>query len=133
VRGTVRVMLRFSREIADQPITSQVILEQGTPVNILSAHMNQRGGEILAEIDITQADRVIKAFRDRGVVVDVRRLVEKDDEGCTDCGACVSLCPMDALHFGDDHSVLLDEGRCNGVTCGLCVDACTRRVIRLIG
>jgi Fe-S-cluster-containing hydrogenase component 2 len=133
VRGLVRVMLRFSREIADQPITSQVILEQGTPVNILSAHMNQRGGEILAEIDTDHAERVIRAFRDRGVVVDVRRLIEKDDEGCTDCGACVSLCPMDALSFDDDHSVLLDEERCNGVTCGLCVDACPQRAIRLLG
>ena len=133
MRGTVRVMLRFSKEIADRPITSQVILEQGAPVNILSAHMNQQGGEILAEIDNDRAERVIKAFRDRGVVVDVRRLIEKDDDRCTDCGACVSLCPMDALSFGDDHSVLLDEERCNGITCGLCVDACPQRAIRLLG
>ena len=69
-------MLRFSREIADRPITSQVILEQGAPVNILSAHMNQQGGEILVEIDPTHADRVVEAFRDKGVSVDVRRLIE---------------------------------------------------------
>ena len=126
-------MLRFSREIADRPITSQVILEQGAPVNILSAHMNQQGGEILVEIDPAHADRVVEAFRDKGVSVDIRRLIEKDDEKCTDCGGCVSICPMDALTFGEDHSVNLEEERCNGITCGLCVDACTPGAIRLLG
>lgn len=129
----VRVMLRFSKEIADRPITYEVILEQKSPVNILSAHMNQQGGEILVEIDSTHADKVIKAFRDKGVTVDVRKLIEKDDEKCIDCGSCVSLCPMDAISFGEDYSVILDEEKCNGITCGLCVDACTRRAIKLLG
>jgi NAD-dependent dihydropyrimidine dehydrogenase PreA subunit len=129
----VRVMLRFSKEIADRPITSQVILEQGKPVNILSAHMDQQGGEILVEINSDNADRVIKAFRDKGVTVDVRKLVEKNDEKCIDCGACISLCPMDALTFDKDYSVILHEERCNGITCGLCVDACITNAIKLLG
>jgi len=126
-------MLRFSKENVDRPITSQVILEQGTPVNILSAHMNQQGGEILVDIEAAHADRVIKAFRSRDVTVDVRKLVEKDDNKCIDCGVCISLCPMDALAFAEDYTVVLDEEKCNGITCGLCVDACTQRAIRLIG
>lgn len=129
----VRVMLRFSKEIVDRPITYEVILEQKAPVNILSAHMTQQGGEILVDIDSGHADKVIKAFRNKGVTVDVRKLIEKDDEKCMDCGACVSLCPMDAISFGDDYSVILDEGKCNGITCGLCVDACTTRAIKLLG
>ena len=90
-------MLRFSKEIVDRPITSQVILEQGTPVNILSAHMNQQGGEILVGIESSHAEKVIKAFRDKGVTVDVRKLVEKDDDKCIDCGACVDTCPVSAI------------------------------------
>jgi len=126
-------MLRFSKETVNRPITSQVILEQGTPVNILSAHMNQLGGEILVDIESAQADKVIKAFRDKGVTVDVSKLIEKDDDKCIDCGACVSICPMDALTFDETHTVVLDEEKCNGITCGLCVDACTQRAIRLLG
>ncbi len=128
----VRVMLRFSKENVDRPITSQVVLEEGVPVNIMSAHVNQLGGEILVDIDAEHAERVIRAFRGKGVTVDVRRLIEKDDERCTDCGGCVSLCPMGALGFGEDRSVELLEERCNGITCGLCVDACPMRAIRLI-
>jgi len=129
----VRVMFRFDKETVDKPITSQVILEHSVPINILSAHMNQRGGEILAELDSRSAEKVIKAFREKGVTVDVRRLIEKDDELCVDCGGCVSICPMDALMFDEERSVILHEEKCNGVTCGLCVDACPQRALRLIG
>lgn len=128
----VRVLLRFDKSNVDQPITSQVILELNTPVNILSARMNQLGGEILAEIPSKQAEKVIKAFRDRGVTVDTSTLIEKDDDRCIDCGACVSLCPMDALRFNDDFSVILEPEKCNGPSCSLCVDSCIREAIRLI-
>jgi ferredoxin len=127
------VIFRFDKETVDKPITSQVILEHGVPINILSAHMSQQGGEILADIDTRSAEKVIRAFREKGVTVDVRRLIEKDDKKCTDCGGCVSICPMDALTFGEDHSVNLEEEKCNGITCGLCVDACTQGAIRLLG
>jgi NAD-dependent dihydropyrimidine dehydrogenase PreA subunit len=129
----VRVMLKFSKEIANKPITSQVVLEQGIPLNILSAHMNQQGGEILVEFKTDYAERMIKAFRDKGVAVDIKKLIEKDDEKCIDCGGCVSICPMNALIFDEDHSVILQEQMCNGITCGLCVDACITRAIKLLG
>jgi len=126
-------MLRFSTENVDKPVTSQVILETGVPINILSAHINQLGGEILAEIPSAHAEKTVRAFREKGVTVDVRKLIEKDDEECTDCGACVSLCPVDAITLEADLSVDLDAERCLGSTCGLCVDSCPARAIRLIG
>lgn len=129
----VRVLLRFSKEIADQPITSQVILEKGIPINILSAHIDQQGGEILAEIPSIHAEEAIKAFRERGVTVDVRKLIEADDEKCIDCGACISLCPVNVITLKEDFSVVFNEERCLGTTCGLCVDTCPTRAIRLIG
>ena len=129
----VRVLLRFDTTNVDQPVTSQVILALKTPVNILSARMNQQGGEILAEIPSERADKVIKAFRERGVIVDTSTLIEKDDDRCIHCGGCVSLCPMDALYFEEDYSVALNPYLCNGASCGLCVDACIRSAIRLIG
>lgn len=129
----VRIMLRFSKDIVDQPITSQVILEKGIPINILSAHINQLGGEILADVPSDHAEKTIKAFRKRGVTVDVRRRIEKDGERCTECGACLSLCPVTAINFENDLSVSIDSEKCIGSTCGLCVDACPMFAIRLIG
>jgi ferredoxin len=47
---------------------------------------------------------------------------EKDDALCTDCGACVSRCPLRALSSSDDGAVTLEPGLCIG--CGLCVTKC---------
>lgn len=129
----VRVMLRFTKGNVEEPVTSQVILEQGVPVNILSAHMNQLGGEILAEIATEHAERVIKAFRDKGVTVDVRKRIEKDPDKCIDCGGCIAICPADAYSFNENYDVIINEEKCLGITCGLCLDTCTQRAIRLIG
>jgi Fe-S-cluster-containing hydrogenase component 2 len=129
VQETTRVLLRFTKEIVEQPIISQVILEKKIPVNILSAHIDQQGGEILAEIPETDAEKAVKAFREKGVTVDVRKLIEVDDERCIDCGACVSLCPVAAITFDEDNSVIFNDKKCLGVTCGLCVDACPVRAI----
>ena len=129
----VRMMLRFDNEKVHEPVTSQVILEEKIPINIMSAYVNQQGGEILIDVDSEHAERLAKAFRKKGVTVDVPKLIEKDDLKCTNCGACVSLCPMNALTFNADKSVELNEAVCNGITCGLCVDACPVRAIRLLG
>jgi len=124
-----RVLLRFSKEIVDQPIISQVILEEKIPINILSAHIDQQGGEILADIPSAHVENAIKAFRERGVTVEARKLIDVSDEKCIDCGACVSLCPVNAITFEKDFSVAFNEEKCLGITCGLCVDACPVRAI----
>lgn len=126
------MMLRFDNEKVHDPVTSKVILEEKILLNIMSAYVNPQGGEILIEVAPADAERVAKAFRSKGVTVDVPKLIEKDEK-CTNCGACVSLCPMRALGFSADKKVELDEARCNGITCGLCVDACPVRAIRLLG
>ncbi len=127
----VRLLLRFSEKEVGKPITADVILEQGVPVNILSAHINQLGGEILAEIPSIHLDKIVKAFRERGVTVNVRKLIEVDSEECFDCGACLSLCPVNAITFEEDFSIVFDEGKCIGTTCGLCSDACPAKAIKL--
>ncbi|MBM3291841.1 4Fe-4S dicluster domain-containing protein [Candidatus Bathyarchaeota archaeon] len=129
----VRMMLRFDNEKVHEPVTSQVILEEKIPLNIMSAYVNQQGGEILIDVDSEHAERLAKAFRKRGVTVDVPKLIEKDEVKCTSCGACVSLCPMNALKYDPSNKVELNEAVCNGITCGLCVDACPVRAIRLLG
>jgi len=132
VKNLVRILLRFSEKIVEQPITAQVILKLGIPISIVAAHIDSQGGEILAEVPSTHVERVIEAFRERGVIVTVPKLIEVDREKCFDCGACFSLCPVSAIAFEEDFSVVFDEKKCIGSPCGICVDACPARAIRLV-
>ncbi|HEY4674911.1 MAG TPA: 4Fe-4S binding protein [Candidatus Bathyarchaeia archaeon] len=127
-----RLFLRFSEDIVEKPITAQIILEHKTPISIVAAHVNSQGGEILAEVPTPQVKEIADAFRAKGVTVIFPKLIEKDTEKCFDCGACFSLCPVKAITFGEDYSVVFDREKCIGSSCGKCVDACPARAIRLI-
>jgi len=128
----VMVLLKFSEKLVEQPITAQVILEHGIPINIISAHIDSQGGEILAEIPSTHFDKVVNTFRERSVTVTIPELIDVDSEKCFDCGACLSLCPVNAIAFAEDFSVVFNKEKCIGSTCGACVEACPARAIRLI-
>lgn len=126
-----RILLRFDKEIVDQPITSKIILEKKAPINILTAHINREGGEILAEIDKDIAEDIIQAFQEECVTVITQNLIELDSDKCIDCGACYSLCPVDVISVQEDHSISFQEENCLGTTCGLCIDACPVEAIKL--
>jgi len=128
----VRILLRFSEEQVSQPIASQIIIEYKVPMVILSSHVNSKGGEILAEIPDEAQEKVVKAFREKGVSVTVPKLIEVDSEKCFSCGSCVALCPVEAIKMEKDFSVKFEKEKCLGSTCSICVDACPARAIKSI-
>ena len=127
-----RILLRFSEENVEEPITSQVILELGIPMRIVTATVNSLGGDILVEVPAVHVDKIVKAFKTKGVVVKFPKLIEVDCDKCFDCGACFALCPVDAISYDTDNSIVFDEKTCIGSPCGLCVDACPARAITLV-
>jgi Pyruvate/2-oxoacid:ferredoxin oxidoreductase delta subunit len=127
-----RILLKFSEEIVEKPITAQVILEQKVPISIIAAHTDSQGGEVLIEVPSAHVERVIDAFRNKGVTVRIPKLIEVDSEKCFDCGACFSLCPVGAITLKEDFSIAFDDKKCIGSPCGMCVDVCPARAIKLV-
>lgn len=46
---------------------------------------------------------------------------------CIGCGACVGVCPVEALSMNDEGKSVCDEGLC--IDCGACVDVCPTAAI----
>lgn len=128
----VRIFLRFSEEQVSQPIASEIIIKYKVPMLILSAQISSKGGEILAEIPDEQQEKIVKAFRERGISVTVPKLIEVDAEKCFSCGSCVALCPVEAISIDKDSSVQFNKEKCVGSTCSVCVDACPARAIKSV-
>src|SRR5208283_1758083 len=128
----VRILLRFSEEQVSQPIASQIIIEYKLPMVILSAHITSKGGEIIAEIPDEAQEKIINAFRKRGISATVPKLIEVDKEKCFSCGSCVALCPVEAIHVDMDSSVQFDKEKCVGSSCSICVEACPARAIKSV-
>jgi heterodisulfide reductase subunit A-like polyferredoxin len=47
-------------------------------------------------------------------------------EKCTDCGDCMTVCPLDAISAGEKHP-RIDPALCTD--CGTCADICPARAI----
>jgi len=131
-QGMVRILLRFSERIVEEPIVSQIVLELKVPINIITAHVNSKGGEVLAEVPDESLDKIIKAFLKRGATVSLPKLIEVDAEKCVSCGACVGLCPVEAIIIDEDASIIFNKEKCVGSTCSVCVDACPARAIKSV-
>jgi Na+-translocating ferredoxin:NAD+ oxidoreductase RNF subunit RnfB len=127
-----RILIRFDEDQVSEPIASQIIIEYKVPMAILSAHINSKGGEILAEVPDAILEKVVNAFRQRGVSVTVPKLIEVDSDKCFSCGTCIALCPVEAISLAKDCSVEFDKEKCLGSTCSVCVDACPTRAIKSI-
>jgi L-aspartate semialdehyde sulfurtransferase ferredoxin len=127
-----RILIRFDEDQIKEPIASQIIIEYKVPMAILSAHINSKGGEILAEVPDDILEKVVNAFRQRGVSVTVPKLIEVDNDKCFSCGSCIALCPVEAIGLANDSTVQFDKEKCVGSTCSICVDACPARAIKSI-
>jgi len=128
----VKLLLRVGKADIGRPVLAEVILATGATISIEVAKVDGTSGELIVEVPKGKSREVVKQLRERNIeVVTLDRAIVKDDEECVDCGACVSVCPVDALRFREDWSVELDEDRC--VHCGTCVDACPHRALALVG
>ena len=58
-----------------------------------------------------------------------RQTVWVDVTRCTGCGACVEVCPVEAVALVDGKA-RVDEELCTG--CGACVDACPEEAIQSV-
>jgi NAD-dependent dihydropyrimidine dehydrogenase PreA subunit len=122
----------YKPEHIKRPILAETVLKKKVLLNILEAKVNSQKGELIvsAPLEGEALEDLIRSFEAEGVAVEkLPRIVEIDQEKCTSCGACISPCPVSALSFSSDWSLLLDEKRCVG--CRVCVDACPFRAIKM--
>ena len=127
-----RILLKFSEKIVEQPIISKIILDLKVPINIITAHVDSKGGEVLTEVPDESLDAILKAFRKKGVTVSLPKLIEVECEKCVNCGSCITLCPVEAITMTEDSSIVFDREKCLGSTCSACVDACPARAIKSV-
>jgi len=122
-----KLILNFDAELVNDAITAKIILETQVIINILRANVHEAGGVFLIEVPNEQCEKIRGAFEAEGVSVEPGKVIEKLDEICTDCGACYSICPVEAITQTSEFSIQFDYEKCIG--CLNCVDACPVRAI----
>ena len=127
-----KYLLGFSPDIVNEAIVYRLVKDYDLKINILRAEVRELGGRLLMEVEGKAANIKEATGYLNEAKVDVQELatyVEKNEERCTHCGMCISICPVEALIMErPSWKVRYDSEKC--IACGMCIDACPPGAIK---
>jgi len=103
------------------------ILKYDITFNILKFSTGSAGINVLLDIPEEKVKTITESLIKSNIIVNKKGRVIVDIEKCIDCGACISLCPTDALYFNNEERLEFSYESCIG--CLLCLDSCPRYAI----
>ncbi|MFH1593498.1 MAG: NIL domain-containing protein [Candidatus Omnitrophota bacterium] len=131
---TKRIVLKFPTKLIDKPIVYKLVKDFNLVFNILRARVTPKEeGELVIELrgPKERCAEGIKYLDDLGVKIEpLNGDVTRDEESCTHCGACVTICPTEALHMDrKTMKIIFDATKC--IVCELCVSGCPSRAMKV--
>ena len=129
-----KIVLHFPRRLVDRPIVFRLIKDYNLKFNILKAFFTpEEEGLMVLEISGEQKDydKGIKYLTKSGVrIQSLSQDVIRNEERCTHCGACITICPTGAFELDPvTRRVNFDNEKC--LACGLCIKACPPRAMEV--
>lgn len=129
-----KVVLHFPKRIVDQPVVSRLVKDYNLEFNILKAAINEEAeGVMVIELtgDPDDYDRGLTYLQDAGIrIQSLGRDILRNEDRCTHCGACVTVCPAGAFEVDRKTMlVLFQNEKC--LACELCIKACPPRAMAL--
>ena len=129
-----KIVLKFPHKLVDQPIVYRMVKDFDVEFNILKASITPREeGLMVLELkgEESNLEKALKYAKSIGVTVQpLSKDIKRDDLKCTHCGACVPICPTEALVTDSvTRKVLFYSDKC--IACELCIKACPPRAMEL--
>jgi ferredoxin len=129
-----KIVLHFPHEQVDKPIVSKLVRDFDLDFNILKASITPREeGLLVLEITGKEKDyeRGMAYIESCGVTIQpLSQDIRRNELKCTHCGACIAVCPTDALFVKrDSMEVGFDDEEC--VACELCIKVCPPRAMEI--
>ena len=129
-----KIVLHFPSRLVDRPIISQLIKDFDLNFNILKASiLPDEEGLLVMELSGEQNnyDKGIRYLTRTGVKMQsLSQNVMRNEDRCTHCGACVTICPTSAFELDiKSRKVTFNNEKC--IACGLCIKACPPRAMEV--
>lgn len=129
-----KIVLHFPQNLVNQPIVEKLIKNYNLGLNILKAKIlpDEEG---LMVLELSGNDKNyedgISYLKKTGISIQpLSKDIRMNEDKCTHCGACVVMCPTDALIVDKKtRKVIFDLDKC--IACELCIDPCPTRAMEL--
>ncbi len=129
-----KIVLKFNQNLADQPIIYKLVKHFNLEFNILKAHINpnKEGLMVLGlsgeENEINQGIDYLKKL---GLIVQpLSQSIIQNNDRCTHCGVCISICPTEALVLDSNTRKIHFYGdKC--IACEQCIPTCPLRAMEV--
>ena len=131
-----RIVLHFPRRLVEQPVIYRLVKDYNLEFNILKASITtepEEEGLMVLELKGEQKeyDKGINYLLKSGLKIEaLSQDVTRNEERCTHCGACITICPPGAFELDHEtRQVSFRDEKC--VACGLCIKACPPRAMEV--
>jgi ferredoxin len=129
-----RIVLHFPKRMVDRPIVCRLVKDYDLEFNILKALITpEEEGLMVLELSGEQKeyDKGIRYLTETGVrIQSLSQNVLRNEERCTHCGACITICPSGAFELDPlTRRINFYNEKC--VACGLCIKACPPRAMEV--
>jgi ferredoxin len=129
-----KIVLRFPKRMVDRPIIYRLVKDYDLEFNILKASITpEQEGLLILELKGNQQeyDKGIEFLIKAGVKIQsLSQDVTRNEERCTHCGACITVCPTGAFKLDQKtRMVIFESEKC--IACGLCIPACPPRAMEV--
>jgi L-aspartate semialdehyde sulfurtransferase ferredoxin len=129
-----RVVFTYPPHLVDHPIITKLVRDFGLTVNILRADVSPRGGRMVIEVEgkRSELDAGISYVKEIGVGIEpLAQDVKWHEDRCTQCTACISICPTKALDVDRKHmEVSFQRDRC--IACEACIPVCPYHAMEIL-
>ena len=132
MRTSKKIVLHFPPNLVDKPIIYHLVKDYDMEFNVLKASVTPKEEGLLV-LELTGArkayDGAIRFLKETGVEVQpLVKDIARQEERCTHCGACVTICPVNAFVV-DPTTRRVDFVSDKCIACDLCLRICPVRAM----
>ena len=131
-----RIVLHFPKRLVERPVICRLVKDYNLEFNILKASITlepEEEGLLVLELsgEQNEYDKGINFLLKNGLrVQSLSQDITRNEEKCTHCGACITICPPGAFELEPQtRRVKFDNEKC--IVCGLCIKACPPRAMEV--